>query len=253
MAIEIPREGKIEIVTGDLGSGKSAFGVEEAYTLLLRGGTVFTNVEMFPDAIAARMLKEHNLIFDPARLVHLQGASMKEFHKQLKRGSDGEVVMALVDEASLDFNARDWRETSDELLNFIVLVRKLDIWLVFILQDGNDLDKQLKRKVTVEVACRSLKEERLFGMPFPLPYYCRVRYKIQNGRAHHKIGDAEWVLKPPAWGLYNSKALLGAKAEEFEKMERVKRVPLAKGATKGIPMWPSIAAASAVIIILCAQ
>jgi hypothetical protein len=248
----IPREGKIEIVSGDLGGGKSAYGVECAFELLLAGGTVFTNIEMFPDKIAERMREQYRLEFDPSRLIQLQGQSMKDFHKQLKRGADGEVVMALIDEASLDFNARDYRETSDELLNFIVLVRKLDVWLVFVLQDGNDLDKQIRRKVTVEVACRNLKEEQILGMPFPLPVYCRVRYKIMQGRKHHKLGSSEWLLKLPAWGLYNSKALLGAKALEFEKMEVCHRQKLRRVEVKETPWWPAMAAATAATFILCA-
>jgi hypothetical protein len=236
----IPNEGKAEIITGELGSGKTACGVEMAYELLCMGGWVFTQVRIHVEEVRKRMASE-GLEFDPERLVLLSG-SLANFHRQIKRGADGEVVMALIDEAHLEFNAKDYRDTSRELLDFITLARKLDIWVVFISQDANNVDKQVRRMFAVETACRSLKEERLFdAIPFPIPAYARVRFKVYQGKAHHKISSEWHWFRLPSWGLFDSKALLGAKADEFSKMVVARRTKLKRVARPASDYAPAIA------------
>lgn len=247
----LPTEGRIEAVTGELGGGKTAFGVEQAYDLLCTGGYCFSNVEVYPDKIAERMAGER-LVYQPERFVSLKGANMKDFHTQLKRGVEGAPVMALVDEADLDLSDRNYRETSEEFINFIKMVRKLDIWLVFIAQDANDMDKKVRRKFTIETNCRNMKHEEFLGMPFPIPLYCRVRWKVYQGRCHHRIGSAQWMLKQKAWGLYNSKALLGEKAQVFEKLGQVRATRLERIVTKN-PYGLAAGAAAFVSSLLCAM
>jgi hypothetical protein len=243
----IPNEGKVEIVTGDLGGGKTAYAVEMAYEQLASGGWVFTNIEILADKVRERLASE-GLVFVEERLVFLQGDNMKAFYTQLRRGSDGEVVMCCVDEAHFDLNARNWKDTSEELIQFITLCRKLDIWLIFVTQDANDIDKQVRRKITVEVACRNLKEERIFGgIPFPVPVYFRVRFKMFQGRPHHKI-DSEFYFRSPAWGLYRSKALLGSKAQVFAGMAVGKRERLARVQQTGCDWLPLAACVAAFLI-----
>jgi hypothetical protein len=245
----IPKEGKIEVVTGDLGAGKTAYVVELIYEQLCQGGWVFTNIELYADKIAERMHGE-GLIFDPTRLVILSGESMRDFHTQIRRGADGEVVMVAIDEAHFDLAARDYRSTSDEFIQFVTLCRKLDIWLVFLTQDGDDIDKVVRKKFTVETLCRNLKEERIAGVPFPFSLYVRVSFKLQKGRVHHKL-DAHYVSKPTSWGLYNSKALLGAKAAAFAKMHVARKSKLArvqKPVTSAAYYFAAAAAAAVVLI-----
>lgn len=259
-----PKEGQLECVTGDLGGGKSAYAVELIYEHVARGGWAFTNIEVFPDENhphpAAKddnfrkRLASEGLEFDPQRLVRLQGDSMAGFHKQLKRGSEGELVMAVIDESQLDIHTKDrGAGNKDELYNFIAMCRKLDIWCIFIAHDANEIDVNVRRKITIETTCRNLKNETILGMPFPIQVYFRVQFKLFQGRSHHKIG-AEYFRKSPAWGLYNSKALLGAKAQQFETLE-VARAGRLKRIKREDPslVWNAAAIVGAVTagIILC--
>ncbi|HWA88114.1 MAG TPA: zonular occludens toxin domain-containing protein [Opitutus sp.] len=250
----LPEEGAIWLISGELGSGKTAAGVELAYDLLSIGGWVFTNVKIYVEAIRDRLASE-GLEFAEERLVFLQGRNMREFYWQLKRGEAGCPVMALVDEADLDWNARNTHDKekrpTEEFLNLIKMARKLDIWFVFVAQDGLDMDSQVRRKFTVEVVCRSLKHEQIFGIPCPIPAYVRIRWKVYRGLAHHKIGAPEWFFHLRAWGLFESKALLGEKAEDFAKFGQARRTRLKKieRTAKGFTWVHGLAAA--VVVILC--
>jgi len=218
--------GFIELVTGTLGGGKTAFAVERVYEHLKRGGWVFTNVEVYPDKIAER-LKSEGYVFDPARLVVLKG-DCREYHKEVKRGTAESLVMLVIDEAGLEMNSRDWAKTSKEQLAFNTMARKLDIWLVYISQDANDVDKQVRRKADTVWVCRNMKKCKLWGViPFPLPFYFRVRFDNTRGTKPQKM-DSEVFLKSPAWGLYNSDAMVGQVADSFRHLKTAEAAPLAR-------------------------
>jgi len=257
--------GKVEAITGDLGGGKSALGVERLYEHIARGGWGFTNIEVFPDSSYPHpdakkdnfkdRLASEGLEFVPERLVRLEGNTMSGFHRQLKRGSEEMSVMCVIDESQLDLHTKDRSrgqgdEEKDELYNFIAMCRKLDIICVFIAHDANEIDVNVRRKITVETTCRNLKEQTILGgLPFPLPLYFRVSFKLYQGKVHHKIAS-DWYLKSPAWGLYNSKALLGAKAQVFASMAvaragRLKRLKRPEGFG-----WAE-AIAAAIVVFLC--
>ena len=259
-------QGKLECVTGDLGSAKSSYGVERGYEHIARGGYFMTNIEVFPDDNyphpSAKLdnfkkrLAEEGLEFDPSRLIRLQGDSMADFHRQLMRGNEDMTVLVVIDESQLDLHTKDRSrgqkgdEAKDELYNFVAMCRKLDIELLFIAHDANEIDVNIRRKISVETTCRNLKDQRILGgLPFPLPFYFRVRFKLYQGKVHHKI-DSDYFLRSPAWGLFNSKALLGAKAQVFANMAvaratRLKRIKRPAGFG-----WAE-AAAAAIAAFLC--
>ena len=172
--------GFIEMVTGTLGGGKTSLAVERIYEHLCKGGWVYTNIECYPDKIAERMA-QIGLEFDPQRLVILQGDA-REFHKHVKRGTADSLVMVAIDEAGLEINSRDWGKTEKPQLAFNTMARKLDIWLVYISQDANDVDKQIRKKADTIWVCRNMKKLKIWGVfPFPLPFYFRVRFDNTRG------------------------------------------------------------------------
>lgn len=216
--------GFIELVTGTLGGGKTAFAVERIFDHLCRGGWVYTNVECYPDKIAERMAIK-GLEFDPERLVMLQGDA-REFHKVVKRGTADCLVMLVIDEAGLEINARDWAKTDKGTLAFNTMARKLDIWLVYISQDANDVDKQIRKKADTIWVCRNMKKLKIWGfIPCPLPFYFRVRFDNTRGTKPQKL-DSELLLRPASWGLYNSDAMVGQVSEQFRGMQAVTAAPL---------------------------
>lgn len=234
--------GFIELVTGTLGGGKSAFAVERIYEHLKRGGWVFTNVECYPDKIAERLARD-GYVFDPERLVMLQGDA-REFHRVIRRGTSDSLVMLVIDEAGLELNSRDWAKTDKDQLAFNTMARKLDIWLVYISQDANDVDKQIRKKADTIWVCRNMKKLKIWGfIPFPLPFYFRVRFDNTRGTKPQKM-DSELLLRSPAWGLYNSDAMVGLVAQKFSGMRSVEASPLKRISRppKPVEFSPALAA-----------
>jgi len=222
-------------VTGTLGAGKTAFTVEQMYDHLCRGGWVFTNVEVFHDEkhphpmalrdnFKQRMAKD-GYVFQPERLVVLTG-NARTFHEHIKRGTANCVVLLVIDEAGLDLNSRDWAQTEKPQLAFNTMARKLDIRLLYITQDANDVDKQIRRKADTIYVCRNLKNLRILGVvPIPIPLYIRVRFDNTRGDKPRKM-DFDLAFKSKAWGLYNSDAMVGSSATQFANMQTVDAAPL---------------------------
>lgn len=219
--------GKVEIVSGTLGGGKSLYAVETLYGHLQKGGYVYTNIEINVDAVADRLLKS-GYVFDPKRLVKLSSVSLRGFHTEIARGIGSMCVMVVLDEAHLEWNARDYQkarkdETTKEMLNFVTLVRKLDIHLVFITQDSADIDKQIRKKVSTLVFCRNLKKLRIGGLiPCPIPIMVRVFYDVSVGNAKPiMLYQDIFMSRKWVYPLYNSDALLGESAALFESLPQV--------------------------------
>jgi len=232
--------GRIEIIAGTLGGGKSMCAVERAYEHLERGGYVFTNVEMHPEKIAERMLSR-GYVFEPDRLVRLDGNSVSDFHLQVARGTADAQVLVMIDEAHLEWNSRDYAVTrkdtqAKEMLNFCTLVRKLDIILLFITQAPEDIDKQLRKKANLLWICRNMRYYKIWGIiPFPLPIMTRTCFDIAVGHAKPMKQFSEFFLRPTwACQLYNSDALLGQAAGKFAEMQTLVARPLKRVPRKRI-------------------
>lgn len=226
-------EGSTTVITGTLGGGKSLAAVDLGMDHLSKGGTVIANIPIYREKVAAWMKDEFGLVMDQKRLVLLDQASIADFQNLAMRGNDRHTVMMLLDEAALDVGARDWKKHSDEQFNFVVLCRKLKIDLVLIAQDANDIDKRIRQKMQTEINCRSLMNLPVIGDFIRLPVFIRVRYTIELGKKPWRTG-AKWSWKAPSWGMFDSHALHGAKAEMFgaleqsaaSDLERVKYNPL---------------------------
>lgn len=234
-------EGSTTVITGTLGGGKSLAAVDEGMTHLSKGGTVIANIPMYPEKIAKWMRDEFGLIFDPSRLISLQQASIADFQRLAKRGNDRHTVMMILDEAALDVGARDWKKHSDEQFNFVILCRKLKISLVMIAQDANDIDSRIRQKMQTEIHCRSLMNLPMLADLVRLPVFIRVRYTIEVGKKPWRVG-AKWFWKAQSWGMFDSHALHGAKAEAFAALEEATSEDLQR--VQYSP-WPYIVAAGA--------
>jgi len=233
-------EGLIDVITGGLGAGKTCVGVEMAMAHILQGGTVFTQVEVYADKIAA-YIHSQGFTFDPDRLKFLKpGVSIQRLADHIQRGSSDQLVMILWDEASFDVNVKDRAKLEREFQDLCTLARKLDLWLVLVSQLFNDLDNQVRGRVQHLVVCRNLAKLRFLGfIPFPIPLMVRVWYDVA-GFAKPHYSHTDFRFGPSiAFGCYNSKALLGPSAEKFGALAVAKSGKLQRvEQPAGSKMWP---------------
>lgn len=211
--------GSIGLLTGTLGGGKTLCAVaEHIIPHILRGGFVYTNIALKLDAIAAYCLKR-GIIFEPERVKIIEGKSLVGFEAEIGRGTHDMPVLVVFDEAALDgLNSRDWKDLNREFLNFNVLMRKLDIRMIYIAQKLQMLDKQVRDLCQTLTDCRNFKNFRIWGIiPFPIPVLVRVHHDMTWGKISKSHSDLVWN---PSWayGLYDSDALLGAAAVKFGSM-----------------------------------
>lgn len=212
--------GSIAAITGAMGGGKTLYGVSmEMIPHVKRGGFVYSNIELHIEEIRLH-LAECGLVLDPDRIRVFKGKSLVDLQANIGRGTHDMPVMVIFDEAALDgLNSRDWKDLNREFLNFNVLVRKLDIRMIYIAQKFHMLDKQVRDLCQTLVDCRNLKNFRLFGMiPFPIPLLVRVHHENTWGKLNKTHSD---LVFSPKWAfkLYNSDALLGDAASKFASLE----------------------------------
>lgn len=239
------KEGSATIVTGSLGGGKGLCAVDLIMEHLSFGGTVVTNIPLFVEKIAEWLRDEFALIFDPERLILLKQDSIRDFHRLAIRGNQDNTVLMVLDEAALDIGARDWATLNDEVFNFVVLVRKMKIDLVLVAQDANDVDKRIRQKMQREIHCRSLKN---FWSWVTLPVFVRVDYSLSIGRKPWKRG-ARFHWKAESWGMFDSHALHGEKAQAFSALAVAKGGTLQRVQYSPTPYYIAAAIASAVSAI----
>ncbi len=226
--------GYVKIITGLLGGGKSYFAsVIRGYEHLKAGGFLYTNVEMYPDVIAECMERDGK-VFDPERLVLLDGKCVKGFESQIKRGTPDMPVMVVLDEAHLEWNSRDYQQTRKDpaqkkMLTLNTLARKLDLALYYITQNYSDVDKQIRGKASGLITCRNLFRKPLIGfIRIPYPIFLFNFYEFNE--SHGKPFKVDWDLKildKRKCRMYNSDALLGEDAKDFEGMQIAYAKPLA--------------------------
>lgn len=201
--------GFVELITGTLGGGKTLYSVERAFAHAAAGGYVYSNIPMVHDEWAKAMAARHGRVFDRSRINVLTTEQTMEFHLHVPRGTHARAVMVIIDEAGLEFNARDWAKTSKEILAFNTYARKLDIQLLYVSQQSGDVDKQFRGKCRCEWQCRNLFNTRLFGViQLRIPLLSRVCYDTTKGKreylCHDVVTSPRWV-----WPLYDSDALTG--------------------------------------------
>lgn len=221
--------GYIELITGNLGGGKTLYAIEKAVDHVLRGGYFFGNIKLKLDSWE-KYAAARGYVLDLSRIRVFQDSEMEEFYKHVGRGTHDSPVMVVYDEAALgNLNARDWQKLERDMLNFNALTRKLDIILLYISQDAAFVDKQVRKLCQRQTDCRSLKDFRLFGglIPCPIPFRIRVYHTLRGGVPVKDYGEL-LAPRPDLYPLYDSDALLGRSVEKFCSLGVLNGGPLAR-------------------------
>lgn len=142
-------------VSGELGAGKTMFGVKLIQSYLSSGRTVATNLDIYPDKLtpnlsAIRLIR----IPDKPTLYHFEG---------LGRAYDGDYDeskfgLIVLDECLTWLNSRAWTDKERQpVINWFLHARKLGWNICFLLQSIDFVDKQvLDPLCTYHAHCRKL-------------------------------------------------------------------------------------------------
>lgn len=240
--------GRIELVEGNRGSGKTEFLTELGYFHMRAGGYWFPNIEVNVEAIRLRM-EEEGYIFEPSRLIPLP-ANCDNWHTKIARGTPNNLVMITIDEAQFKYDAFEGKVAKDDR-GIFALARKLDILLIFATQRASKLSKVLRDDFDFMWKCKNLKQWKILGI-FPFPF--NIRFRIGS---HMINGVPEVVTRYPVfgrqwvWKLYNSDALLGDMAQRLGGLQILEAKELTRIKTKTEPIdWaPTLAALCASLSI----
>lgn len=217
-------EGQLEFYCGSLGSGKTSFAFERGLEHLIKGGTVVTNIEFYPDKIADWMWRKYGLKFDPSRLIKFEDG--QDFWRFAVMGNDDLQTMFILDEAHVEHGARSWEKTSKEETMFNTMVRKLRIHMIYITQDINNVDKQYRRMAQKIWYCRNARQMTVLGfIRFPFNLFVRVPYICGPGVPPRPMSP-EITIKPMSWGMFNSHSLVGRAAQTFSMLKVASTSPL---------------------------
>ena len=165
----------IAAVTGPLGCGKGIFAVRKAVDALERDKIVITNFDMEPDWID-RVADHHPLRWVmPGRRKALKArwkrnyyrvGSLDELVKIRLAGDQENRGVVILDELHDFINAREWRDSDrSAVVKWASKARKLGQEVYAITQDLEDIDAQVRRKMTYHIKLRNVHQMKVVGVP----------------------------------------------------------------------------------------
>lgn len=169
----------VYFVTGKLGSGKSLAAVGRIRDYLSQGRRVATNLDLYLDKMFPRGKNKQIVtrIPDKPRLCDLEllgtgdGRPMSEY-------DESRFGLLVLDEMASWFNSRGWAEKSrHEVIEWFLHARKLHWDILFLIQDLDAVDKQLRGALAEHVVtCRRL--DRI-----PIPFVSSLFKLVSDKRA----------------------------------------------------------------------
>lgn len=155
----------VEFVTGKLGSGKSLYAIRRIQAHLKQGLRVATNLDLYPEN-----LTRYDNTSAPIRIPDRPRLDDLDF---LGTGCDAydekRFGLLVLDECSHFLNARTWNQKDRaELLNWFTMARKLRWHILFLVQDIDMMDKQVRNALCQYlVVCRDMSSVKLFKVSLP--------------------------------------------------------------------------------------
>lgn len=211
----------IEIFEGRLGGGKTYSAVERIANHLARGMVVCTNIALNVENLERMIAARAGVQIERDQIIQLTNEQIPSFHQHVPWGSlrgDGQTsVLAVVDEAHLYFNARDWSTTNRQLLAFLTQSAKVTVDIIFISQSALNIDKQFHRLVQYIWRFRDMAKWKVpgLGLAWPLNQILACQYDY----------DGNTLLQ--RWFRFKNKAVFGcyktaALLTEFPTLEGIK-------------------------------
>jgi hypothetical protein len=215
----------IEIFEGRLGGGKTYSATMRAEEHFARGGHLYTNIELIPEAWPPFMEEQGYVGFSLDQLHFIKSEEIARFYEVTPIGEKDCPTLVIVDEAHiwLDQRAFNKREL-DELFYFLTQSRKQNTDVIFISQNRKNLDARIGRLVQYVWTFRDMRRWRLpvFYVKWPFPHLVQNCWDYDGKTLLLK----KWqVWDPRRYKLYNTDAMLSnvSRAGTVQRRE-VKRV-----------------------------
>jgi len=220
----------IQLVTGTIGSGKTLYCVGRAVDAVAEGLTVYSNIRLNFEEIAAVVLKRNRRIIRPEQVRFIDLIDQKNWHEVISWGSPGAHVLVILDEVHLFFNARDWSKTQkehSEMLSFLSQSRKACVDVIFIAQVAATLEKQFRVQCEEEIYCRSL---RTISIPIlgTMPFN-RMLLVRRDGQTNNPLSRSIKSYDKDLWPCYDTLSFLDrTMTEASDSRTRLSRYKLAR-------------------------
>jgi hypothetical protein len=221
----------ISYVTGTLGAGKTFHSVRLGCRHLAKGGTVVTNVECDYSHIRAMIARRDGVWIQPEQLRVFDPEKTPQWEMEIPWGEAEGNVLVILDEAHLFYNSRDWAQTAANnrrLLEFLTQSRKAGVDVIWITQEGANVDKQFRVLAEWELAIVSTAHLPLgFLGKLPFRAYCVKKVSSRGNYLVHK----EWFrYSKYLFGAYKTDSMLSQRMRDlaqtvercgFLKLQRV--------------------------------
>ena len=207
----------IEVFEGRIGGYKTYSAVERMLKYIAQGGSVFTNIELKLDGCRIYLREKYLWDLQDGQYNFLKDEQVSEFHRHTPPGTPDKPVLVVLDEAHIWFNARDWSQTSRELLAFLTQSRKQSTDVIFISQSLLNLDKQFMRLVQYVWTFRDLQKIVMPGIrwlryPFRHILQCQWDYDGKSLQKRYFVPKDSRI-----YACYNTFVLL----RSFPRLESV--------------------------------
>jgi hypothetical protein len=239
----VKTDGGLSFVTGPMGSGKTLFEVRGGVNIMLRGGWWITNVPLYPDAldriarhVAPTSRKKRREL--AARLVDryiytedLREALTHGVHEGARWRGEARARLGW-DESYSELNAREWdggrgksKDDRAELLEWVPMLRKLNVHGYLLAQHEETVDKNMRRICNYVVRLDNRRESaRIMGLRvkcvpplFIAQYYQANQAEKRGGIARPAFTERHllsWHRK-----LYDTHGLYGSAADKADAGE----------------------------------
>lgn len=215
----------IQFITGVVGSGKTLHAVRLGVDSLKRGQTIVTNVELYPDKIIELVARKFGLLIGRDQIRVFNPDENPNWETLIPWGDKSCPVLVILDEAQLFYNARDWAKTAERskrLLAFLTQSRKAGVDVIWITQEGENVDKQFRVLAEWELAISSTDHLPL-GFIGKLPFRAYV-VKHVSAKGRYVVRKKWWGYDRWLFGLYKTESFLNSEMREMAQgVERVGR------------------------------
>jgi len=195
----------ITLITGQPGAGKSMYAVKLVVDELLSSNRdIITNLAIFKLRVYKYCFDKYGKEIDINRIILIENPG--DFLKFRKKES-----LIILDECQTAFNARAWKDTSKEVIDYLSQHRKLGDDVVLITQDPGLIDKQFRLLVQNSFFLKNLKYSNLgiFNLPKKI---IRLEYFGIPDRQQKPLSKAIMDIDAQGLGwIYDTGAGVGVK------------------------------------------